>query len=618
VPSDRHPQNFFILLLIFIIVSAVFLPALQNGFTNWDDDKYVTDNLAVRRLSPANLLRIFSHNYVGSYVPLTIVSFALDYRFFKYHPLPYHAANVLLHVLNCLLVFWIIRRISGKSWAAFVAALFFGVHPLRVESVAWITERKDVLYSFFFLSGLLSYGYYRIRSDRRFLAAAFFLFVASVLSKPVAVVFPLALLLIDYLDRRPSWRTALIEKIPFFAASLATAGMAIIAQRSARTLRPGKLLEIFPNLLNALRNLWFYVAKTAVPANLSAFYPVPAAAGMNPGRTTALVLPIIALIVCALYLLHRIDRRIVFGILFFLIGLLPVLQLIPSGQPLADRYPYLASAGLSCLLALGLSGRHKTWNRILSVILLIICVFFATLTWRRCPVWHDSLTLWNDVLVKYPNVSVAYNNRGRVFQDRNDRVSALADFDRAIIADPGYALAYYNRGVTRFSLHQYDLALADLEQAAALDPGYYKTFNNRGLIYYLKGETDRALNDFERALSINPEYAGAYNNRGLIRQDIGQHEKAIADFDRALAIDPSYAGAYNNRGLSRMALGRPDLAVADYSRALAIDDRYVDAYVNRAHAYLKLDRYDEAREDALKLRALGFIEDPELNGLLDR
>jgi tetratricopeptide (TPR) repeat protein len=599
------------------MVSIAFLPALRNGFTNWDDDKYVTANPAVRSLSPANLFRIFTHSYVGAYVPLTIVSFALDHQFFNFQPLPYHTANLLLHVLNCLLVFWFIRRFSGKSWAAFIAALFFGVHPLRVESVAWITERKDVLYSFFFLSGMISYGYCRIRSGRRFLAATFFLFVAAVLSKPVAAIMPLALLLIDYVDRRASWRTALAEKLPFFAVSLVSGGLAIIAQRSARTLRPERVLEFFPNLLTAFRNLWFYIEKTAVPVNLSAFYPVPALTGSDPGRPVVLVLAIIALIVAGLYLLHRIDRRIVFGILFFLAGLLPVLQLIPSGQPRADRYPYLASVGLSCLLALGMTGQNMALKRTLSVILLLICGFFAALSWQRCPVWHDSLTLWNDVLAKYPNASVAYNNRGRVFQDRNDLSRALSDFDRAIISDPRYALAYYNRGVTRLSMHQYDPALADLDRAAILDPGYYKTYNNRGLIFYLRGDTVRAMRDFERALALNPEYAGAYNNRGLVRQDEGRHDLAIMDFDRALAIDPGYAGAYNNRGLSRLALGRPDLAVGDYSRALVIDPGYVDAYINRAHAYLRLDQYDAAREDAGKLRTLGFTGDRELNALLD-
>jgi len=584
MPSRGNDQVFLALVVLAAVVAIVFMPALRNGFTNWDDDKYVTANPAVQSLSPDNLVRIFTRHYVGAYVPLTIVSFALDYLFFKYHPLPYHAANILLHVLNCLLVFWFIRRFTGDTRAAFAAALFFGVHPLRVESVAWVTERKDVLYAFFFLSGLISYGYYRVRSDRRFLAATFFLFVAAVLAKPVAVILPLILFLVDYIDRRPFWKTALVEKIPFFAVSLAFGGMAIVAQKSARTLRPDKLLEFFPNLAAAARNLWFYVGKTLVPVRLSAYYPISTAVSTDRVYPFTWGLLILVLFIAAIYLLHRVNRRLVFGILFFVVSLLPVLQLVPSGQPLADRYLYVAAIGLSCLLALSLGGPRGTWKKILYILLVGVSGIFASLSWQRCKVWRDSLTLWNDVLQNYPNASVAYNNRGRVFQEQGDLSRALADFVRAIETDPRHALAFYNRGVTRFALNQYDLALSDLNQAAALDPGYYKTFNNRGLIYYLRGETGRALLDYERALALNPDYAGAYNNRGLIRQDIGQHEKAIADFDRALAIDPGF----------------------------------INAHINRAHSYLQLGQYDAAREDARKLLTLGFSEDPELKALLEK
>jgi len=589
----KRPQKYRMLIsvfLILIITFVTFLPSLKNEFTNWDDTGLVVENTAIRELSWRNIRMMFTSSFISTYIPLTILSFSVEYHFFKLNPRAYHTSNLILHLVNCVLVFCLIYMLSGNSYVSLIAALFFGIHPLRVESVAWITERKDVLYSVFFLGSIISYLYYKKAQNVRNYYLSLFLFILSCMAKGVALTLPFVLFLFDYFFKRRFNKRLLIEKVPFLGVALIFAAIAIMIQRQTQILQQESFFGL-QNIFIACYGLVFYLTKTLLPLHLSAMYPYPEGNGtlMPP---IFLLSPIFIFVLSVLVIHSRkYTRKIIFGSSFFLISILPVLELITvAGDAIAaDRYTYIPSIGLLFVVAISFQWfylKAKRFNELvgsfLIIILVAIIIIFSILTRQRCKIWKNSFTLWNDVLDKYPNVPDAYNGRGLFYYDIKDYDKAISDFNQALIVDENYLKAYYNRGN----------------------------------VYDAIGEYDKAIDDFTRALKLNPRYAKAYNNRGLTYGRIGEHKQAIADFTKALKIDPYYAVAYNNRGLTYGRLGEHRRAVSDFTKALAIAPIYVKAYYNRAIAYYYLKEYDKAWSDVRRLDTFGHRVDPKFLDLL--
>lgn len=586
---------------IVLVIFLTFAPCLANDFTNWDDQEMVTGNPHITDLSPAGIMRIFLQPHSGPYVPLTILSYAVEFKFFHLNPFFFHLTNILLHAANTLLVFLLMRSLIKNIWAAALIALLFGVHPLRVESVAWVTERKDVLSGFFYLATLLLFIKFRLQSHRIGWFMISGCYLLSGMAKPMAFSLPFVLLLIDYffdgrIHRRTFWLVLmlLIISLPLIAINIRT-------QIQQTDTPPFHLLR---NFLLGSRNLIWYAMKILAPIRLSPFYPYPA----NFAQTIPIsfyfapVILAIAAVLC--YLTRQRTRVLIFGGLFFFFTALPISQYLPISGPAmtADRYTYLPSLGILFCVGAALLGLEKQMRRqylqyALPAIAALIIFLLAVQSRRLCRIWQNSLTLWNEVLRHYPDHSLGLNNRGRAYSRLGHYLLAIRDYDRAIKVDPRYELPYYNRAVAYDKLQKYDQALADFEQALKLKPNLAIAYESRGATFNHLGRYQQAIADLNRAIQLEPSMDVAYLDRGFAYFKLGCYDQALADYNQALKYDPNYPETYLNRGDVRFLLGDYPRAIADYTRALTLNPYYYTAYYNRAVAYKAIGEFESALAD---------------------
>ena len=405
----------------------------------------------IRSLSAANLAEIFTTpEYKGNYHPLTTLSWAVEYTLFGAEPLVYHLDNLILHLVNSILVLGLIHLITGKPWVAVVTALLFAVHPLRVESVAWISERKGLLSSLFFIASLIGYVRYVKNDDKGAYAAAIGLFVLSLLAKSTAVSLSLALILFDVVLRRRLDRRALYDKIPFFALSAIFGVVAIRAQEMSGSIHAG--FSVASKVTLASESLLFYLGKSLVPLRLSAIYPY---SGSGSWLHLVAVLGLAALVALS----WKYTRKIVFGFGFFFVNIIFLLQIVAVGKfPAADRYTYLPLIGLFYLVGEGFAAllRKATdlpsrgYRAALYAGLGVLIAASSALTWQRTVVWRDSVSLMNDVIDQYPKEAQGHINRAMAIA-ATDPEGALEDYTLAIRYSPFRAVSFNNRGLLFYS-----------------------------------------------------------------------------------------------------------------------------------------------------------------------
>src|SRR5260221_10960730 len=378
-----------------------------------------------------------------------MLSLAIEYHFWGLNEAGYHIINVLLHLLNIILVFYTIFLLSNKTGVALIVALLFGIPPMHVESVAWASELKDLLYTFFFLASYILYLKYIKSNKNKFLFYALLLFMFSLLSKAMAVSLPLLLLLTDYFKGRKINIKILLEKLPFFILAVIFGVVAIHAQKSSHAIQDINTFTFPQRIIFASYSFITYLLKLLVPFHLSAYYPYPIRSGEHlPSQYYIYVLLFLGLIAFVIYSI-RFSKKVLFGIGFFTITVFLVLQLLPVGDAvMADRYSYIPSIGLFYLAG---EGFYWLWNRNskpLSVILAsAFTIFFSVGTYARCRVWENGLSLWSDVIDKHPTVAVAYNNRGGTLLNEKKYEEAISDFSKAIELRPDFYDAYNNRGI---------------------------------------------------------------------------------------------------------------------------------------------------------------------------
>ena len=548
---------------VLIITFAACLPSLKNDFTNWDDGIYVVDNPKIRELSWRNIGHIFtSFQCEGQYIPLMELSFALEYHFFGMHPRFYHATNLILHSLNCLLAFWLVLILSKRVAVAFITALLFGIHPLQVETVAWVTPRDNLLYTFFFLGTLISYLYYRRNGSVKYYLFSLFLFLVSLLSKVQGLLLPLVLLLCDYLQERKFYLKTLIKKAPFFLISAIFAIIIVIGQSSVRDLN-AELSSIFclPTLLDAGYSLVFSLVKIALPVRLSCFYPYPEQTGtIALFRHIFSTLTIITLLIGVIFS-HRYTRKLIFGSLFFLFNLLLVFPLLPTRLIIsADHYFYLSSIGLFYLVGEILAWLSRGQNRASKITqrtILIICIatvagLFSFLTRQRCRVWRNSTTLWSDASKKKANTCIAHLNLGNVLLVQGKVAEATRCYIEALRIKPDYADAHFNLGRILQTSGKLEEAKAHYRQALQGDQGYLTAHYNLGIIYYMERELEKAIFHYNEALRIRPDYPEAHCNLGIALARQGKFEEAIFHYNEALRIRPDFTEALHNLKLTNL------------------------------------------------------------------
>jgi protein O-mannosyl-transferase len=627
-PGESQPllHNRAVLVIIILVITFIaFLPSLSNQFiTSWDDQAYVTDNQTIRHLNSNTLQEIFTTETAGSYVPLPLLTFAIEYKLFGLNPFYFHLTNLLLHLLCTFLVFHFFRLLKLNPIYAATGALLFSVHPMHVESVAWVTERKDLLYCLFYLASVIFYIEYINASGKKLLKIllCLFFFILSLFSKITAVTLPLCLFLIDYYFYRPFKIRLIFEKIPFFILSLVFGLAEIIIFQTQGILNTTEVISLPKQIFLEFYALSAYIFKFFIPFRLSALYPSLRAFG--PGRLFLYYISPVFIIFIG-YLVYRASRKnraILFGTLFFVINIILIneAQLLSHGTGfLADRFSYLSYLGL-CFIA-GWSSQkictdNKKYERFLPGAVFLMIMIFTGLTISRNKDWKDSITLWNDVIGKFPNkISSAYSNRAAAWHDLGQFDNAIADYTSAIGIKPKDSALYNNRGVDYDKQKQLDLAIADYNKAINFSRGYAIAYNNRGFAYAKLEQWDKAIADYSSAIGMDPNLSQAYANRGGVYYKFRQWDKAIADFSRIIRIDPNNTDAYFSLGLVYSSQNNFDAAIEISEKALKIDDQNFALLNNLGYYYIAKGNFDKAIENfhhCLKMENNIFLVDPTL------
>jgi protein O-mannosyl-transferase len=545
------------LLPILLLTVLVFSNSLKNDFIpELDDDIYVTENPMIRDLSVSGLKNIFSSFVAGNYHPLTMLSLALDYRIFGLNASGFHTTNLLLHLLNTALVFILIGRLASDSRVAALVALFFAVHPMHVESVSWISERKDVLYALFFLGALLSYVLYLQRNrSRKYWNFCLLLFLGSLLSKPMAVTLPAVLLLLDFFhNRKLSWKT-LVEKTPFFLLSLVFGVLTLVSQQPEAGIRQlAATYSVLDRFLIPARAVVFYLVKLFVPTNLSAFHYYPDKAdGRLPFEFY-----LAPVILAAAFLVFRIvvksdkdlRRDVVFGMLFFLFTISIVLQIIPAGRAYAaERYTYIPYIGLFFIPARvtvrfldSPSKKSGLRKAVAAGVIILTASAFSVQSFRRNRVWQDGLRLFTDVIEKHPRAGHGYFIRGIFKHNRlRDYAGALDDYNKAASLRYRDPHLYANRAGVRGIRGDYEGALADSNRAIDLNPDFDRAYFNRGTAKYFLKDMEGAAKDFSEAFRLNPANGNAAFMLGNAFFALEDRSQACESWRKAFALGHAQA-----------------------------------------------------------------------------
>jgi len=594
------------------LVFVAFSFGFRNDFVDWDDPEYVVDNPLIRHPTWETLKTLLRTPVALNYHPLTLLSLAANAALFDPGPTSFIVTNTLIHVLNTLLIFGLTDQLSRKyRWVSLFVALLWGLHPVHVESVIWVSERKDVLYTFFFLLACLNYLRYRQSVDsgarqRGWLGVTFGLFVLACLAKAMAVVLPVVLLLIDYWlarptdQRRPFNRALLLEKVPFFVVSLFVGWVAANVQAGGDfygwlTILGQKKDAVGDDpfagqwLVYGSYGFFLHLVKVVFPFKLSAFYPYPDK--INQPETYQWMGPIVFLAVAGLtgwlFLKGRTekDRLIAFGLGFFLATIVLVLQFMTVGAAmLADRYSYLSYFGLLFGLVYGL--HLMTQNRpfqhglaTLGLGLFAALCFYRTT--QQVRVWKNTETLWFNALQYYPENDQIRESLGDYYGKQNRIDEAIAQFKAAIANGTNRYHCYEGLGNAYGLKGDYAQALEMYNQATRMDSTQGDVFYNRGLTLNKINRNEAAIQDFTKALHLMPyKDSVVLAARGYAYLQAKQYRKSLADYERYLTLKPNDPTALHNRGVDHFYLGDTQQALADIRRAIALKPDYEEAKNN--------------------------------------
>ena len=575
--------------LLVLLTVAAYLPALRGGFI-WDDDDHLTQNRAV--LSANGWKRIWSSLGVSRYYPLTLTSFWAQHRLWGLNPLPFHAVNVALQAVNAVLLWMVLRRLNVPG--AWLGAAVWAVHPVNVESVAWVTELKNTQSGFFFLLAALFYLRFEDGVRPRDYVLALLCGAAAMLSKPSTVVLPAVLLLCSWW-RRGRWNW--VRLLPLVALAAGMSLLTIVEQRHHIQTEGAAewTLTWAQRLALAGRAVWFYAGKLVWPVNLTFIYP----RWELPGTW----LPLAALVVVAGILVYfRRQPRVraaLFGWSCFVVALLPVLGFFDIYffvySFVADHFQYLASMALIALVM-------AVVPRAIGIGVLIV---FALATWRLAPVYRNSESLWRDTLRKNPQAWMACINLGSELQSQGKLSEAMAQYERAREIKPDCAEAYNDLGDALLEKGQVALSLANCQEALRLKPNYADAHCNLGNALLRLNRTGDAIAHYEEALRLRPEYADAHNDLGSALFQIGRVTQAEEHIREAIRLNPAFAMAYVNLGVVLARRGRLTEAIQQWEQALRLEPDDAETHYFIGNALVELGRTDEAvahYEAALRLR----------------
>ena len=600
--SDSKQRSASLLTILLVAITwAAFWGLLKNDFISYDDPFYVTANPNVNGgLSWQSAKWACSAMYASNWHPLTWWSHMLDCELFSLNPKAHHLVNLIFHTSNVLLLFALLKRLTGGTWRSGLVAAMFAVHPMHVESVAWVSERKDVLSTFFGLLALLAYARYvqkletRGGKDAAVNSSSFLqplsswrywlvmlMFAFSLMSKPMLVTLPCLMLLLDYWPlRRFEWDASpnglhrlfrlVAEKTPFFLLTVTSCVLTMIAQSKAGSVTPTTDLDIFQRIGNSLIAYGWYVWRLLVPTDQALIYPLlPNRSGWQITAAAAMLAGVTALCVWQ----ARRKPWLVVGWFWFLGSLVPVIGLVQVGmQAYADRYTYVSYVGLFAALiwtapASIHHGLTRLWIwRFVAALLVLLCIFA---TRHQVQFWKNDDALYRRALAVTKNNYIALNNLGFTLFNRGEFEQAIELCKESLRIAPQFGEAFDTIGCARLGQNRPDLALPSFEQAVRFRPNSATFRNNLGTALHKLGRYEEAVRAYEAALQLDPEYADANYNLGNSLAKLGQSTQAIASFERAIALQPNHANAHLNLGYELLRIGRKADARAAFNRALA-------------------------------------------------
>lgn len=646
----EHPKSRVTDLLVCLglvaVTWAVFGQTLAHDFVNFDDHVYVYENpLVVRGLSTEGIIGAFTHTHARNWHPLTTLSHMLDCQLYGPKPGGHHFTNVILHTISVLLLFLVLKQMTGALWQSAFVATLFAIHPLHVESVAWIAERKDVLSAVFFMLTLAAYARYtRGPSPARYLLVAL-LFAFGLMSKPMLVTLPFVLLLLDYWplgrieDHKPDagsrLRRLITEKIPLFALSALSCIATLFAQRQG----PSAIdqLPFLWRLNNTFVSYVTYIWQMLWPARLAVFYPHPN--NRLPLVEVILAIALLVGITLVVIYLRRTKPYLVTGWFWYLGMLVPVIGLVQVGeQAHADRYTYLPQIGLYIMITwtvgdLLLESTPRARRALVGVTVAIAIASLGVRAFVQALYWKNSETLWNHTLAVTGENDVAHNNLGFLFLRRGELDKAISQFQAALNIRSrntethyslGAALIQNNLGNALARKHLWDKAIDHLQEAVRLRPDYADAYFNLGSVLFQQGRIDQAIAQWQKALAIRPTDAEAHRNVASALRRQGNVKEAIAEYEQALNVVPEDSVALNN--LAWILATSSDASMRDGARAVTLAVKAVQASGGRdpnfirtlAAARAEAGQFAEAVATAEAAKALASTQSkPELASRLE-
>ncbi len=639
-PPRAH-NTLWISVFLFLATFAVYAQVRHFDFVNFDDPEYVTVNSHVRAgVTAANIAWAFTSGEAANWFPLTRLSHILDYQLFGLRSGWHHLTNVLLHALAVLLLFAFLNRSTGRRWPSAWVALVFALHPLHVESVAWVAERKDSLSAFFGLLALWSYVRYVERPSLGRYFPVVLAFALGLMAKPMLVTLPIVLLLVDVWPlgrvQGGSWSrmaSLLREKIPLFAMAAAAAGATYLVQQASGAVRSREVFPLVLRLENALVSCIVYIAKMFWPARLAVFYPYPS--DVPAWQAAAAALAIAAISILVLRTIRK-SPYLAVGWFWYLGMLAPVIGLVQVGaQARADRYMYLPMIGLTIMLAWGaadLIGRVPRAKPAVAALAAAACAGCAALAWAQAGYWRDSRTLFQHAVDVTDRNYLAHHNLGVAFAGEGRFPEAIKQYQAALQIEPNAANVQTDYGNALAKSGRIPEAIEHYEAALRVLPDSPITHNDlANALAATPGSVPEAIAEYQTALRLKPDYEEARKNLAQVQSNAAEMqysmgvdlaksrkpEAAIPYFEEALRLKPDYVDAHNNLGVVLAGAGRVQAAISHFEAALRIDPNSADAHVNLGIALSGIPgRMPEATrhfEAALRIKP-----DPEIRQMLDR
>lgn len=593
---------YWVSLFILISILAVYGQLHDYQFITLDDPTYVKENSHIREgLTLNGMYWSLTSVYSSNWHPLTWLSHMIDIELYGMDAGRHHMSNIIFHIINSLLLLLTLIRFTGNLWRSSVVAALFALHPINMEVVAWVSQRKTLLCFFFWLLALLSYhSYVQLPGRGRYLSVLLF-FILGIVSKQAIVVFPFALMLLDYwplgryqihkhepdsaMGGSGIFRALVKEKIPFFVIAFAGSMLTYFAQKSGGAVSTFDILPLNARIANALLSFSTYLSKAFWPHNLAILYPFPDSIPIWRVGVSTILLGFITY--CAVRTARRHPYFIV-GWLWYLLILLPVIGIVQIGiQAMADRYAYVSLVGIFIVLTWGLSEVSQAWDhrklKLTALAITSLLVLMAS-AYKQAQTWRNSVTVFKQALSVSTDNYLAYNNMGFAFSSQNRMDDAIKYYAVALKLKPDYADARFNLGVALFTKGKYGEAADQFTRALRMNPYNTKSLNNLGAALTKLGRVDEALQHYKAAIRINPQYVEAHRNLAHTLFERGEYLEAMRQYRFVIRLDPSNKHAHNNLGIILIKLGKTDDAIYHFSHALRIDNNFEEAQYNLTKA----------------------------------